>query len=163
MDMKEMNIHELVSLATTTEDPMTLGLLATNEAIAIKLRVADNPKTPRQALKLLATDEDEDVRANVAENLNTPLEILELLSKDKDLYVVAVLARNPNLPLELLENMEILGPLLCVDLSKYFNGKELDIYKSFQDSDTSMTWHTNFTGTFKELKALIHVLASSTK
>ncbi len=91
-----------------------LEAMAHSEVARIRLRVAENPKTPIEILEILSTDrcadvriavgtnpstpgfvsfklafdEDPDVRLGLADDINTPIELLEKLAEDENPYVV---------------------------------------------------------------------------
>ena len=49
-----------------------------------KVRLSNNKRTSKKALKILSTDENWGVRSDVAENPNTPIDVLKILSTDED-------------------------------------------------------------------------------
>lgn len=89
-----------------------LESLAHSEIDCIRLRVAENPKTPIDTLDLLSTDRCSDVRVAVGINRSTPAYISFRLTLDEDPNVRLGLADDINTPVELLEK-------LCEDENPY--------------------------------------------
>lgn len=68
----------------------------------IRLRVAENHKTPGAILEQLARDAHPDVRSAVAANTATPVDIVFALALDEDATVRHTLAEDPASPLGVL-------------------------------------------------------------
>jgi len=82
-----------------------LAELARSEVDRIRVRVAENPKTPIEVLEVLATDRNADVRTAVGTNPSTPAHISYGLAFDEDPNVRLGLAEDLNTPLELLDKL----------------------------------------------------------
>jgi hypothetical protein len=76
--------------------------LATHEHHAVRARVAENPRTPRQTLDKLAKDESSEVRASLAGNPSAPLWMLRELTKDGSADVRYSLAEDNSMPKQIL-------------------------------------------------------------
>lgn len=85
--------------------PRLLEELSHSEVDRIRMRVAENPKTPRDILELLASDKNADVRVAIATNPSTPAHICYRLAFDEDPNVRLGLADDVNTPIELLEKL----------------------------------------------------------
>lgn len=82
-----------------------LEAMAHSEITSIRLRVAENPKTPIDILELLSTDRCADVRIAVGTNNKTPPYVSFGLVFDEDPNVRLGLADHVNTPIELLEKL----------------------------------------------------------
>jgi len=81
----------------------------------VRLKVANNSKTPVDTLDILSLDQDEWVRYWVAQNTNTPVETLDILSRDQDESVRLKVAWNPK-----WKRLKEMGTLdLAIAISKY--------------------------------------------
>lgn len=73
------------------ENPRTpidvLGLLARDKNADVRIAVGTNPSTPPYVSYRLAFDEDPNVRLGLADDINTPIELLDQLSEDANPYV----------------------------------------------------------------------------
>lgn len=85
--------------------PQLLEEMAHSEIDRIRLRVAENPRTPLDILELLASDKNPDVRVAVAANPSTPAYISYRLAFDEDPNVRLGLADDVNSPVELLAKL----------------------------------------------------------
>jgi len=84
---------------------LMLESMAHSEVSRIRLRVAENPKTPVDILEVLSTDRCPDVRIAVGINPSTPGYISFRLAFDEDPNVRLGLADDINTPIELLEQL----------------------------------------------------------
>lgn len=82
-----------------------LEVMAHSDIERIRLRVAENPKTPIDILEILSTDRCPDVRIAVGTNHSTPAFISFKLAFDEDPNVRLGLADDINTPIELLEKL----------------------------------------------------------
>jgi hypothetical protein len=85
--------------------PQLLAELAHSEVDRIRLRVAENPRTPVDILELLACDKNADVRIAAGTNPSTPMHISYSLAFDEDPNVRLGLAEDINTPVELLDKL----------------------------------------------------------
>ena len=85
--------------------PLLLEKLAHSEIDRIRLRVAENPRTPMDILQLLASDKNPDVRVAVGTNPSTPAYLSYGIALDEDPNVRLGLADDVNTPVELLEKL----------------------------------------------------------
>lgn len=85
--------------------PDMLEAMAHSSIDLIRLRVAENPRTPVEALEVLASDKNTDVRIAVGTNPSTPPYLSYQLAFDEDPSVRLGLADDVNAPLELLEKL----------------------------------------------------------
>lgn len=89
----EENLVESVSKITSFGE---LTVLATNQAVAVRIGVAKSFHTPVKILAMLADDPSSLVRSAVAEHPNTPEDILgRLVNDDPDKDVREAVANNP--------------------------------------------------------------------
>ena len=104
-------ISNYVKAGSQSCSPEVLEILARSDVDRIRLRVAENPKTPKDILELLASDRNPDVRVAVGTNPSTPGYVSYRLALDEDANVRLGLADDVATPLELLEKlMEDLNP-----------------------------------------------------
>jgi hypothetical protein len=82
-----------------------LEAMAHSDVARIRLRVAENPKTPIEILEILSTDRCADVRIAVGTNPSTPGFVSLKLAFDEDPNVRLGLAEEINTPVELLEKL----------------------------------------------------------
>jgi hypothetical protein len=94
-----------VKIGSLSCSPQLLEAMAKSEIDRIRLRVAENPKTPVDILELLVSDKSPDVRVAVGTNPSTPAHISYRLAFDEDLNVRLGLADDLNTPIELLEKL----------------------------------------------------------
>ncbi|GEM_PF-980319 len=85
--------------------PELLAELSRSASDQIRLRVAENPRTPLDILKLLACDKNADVRIAVGTNPSTPAHIRYGLVFDEDPNVRLGLAEDVNTPVDLLDKL----------------------------------------------------------
>jgi len=101
-----------IKAGNQSSSPKLLEDLAHSEVDQIRLRVAENPRTPLHLLELLARDNNADVRIAVGTNPSTPVSLSYILACDVDPNVRLGLADDINTPLELLDR-------LCNDPNPY--------------------------------------------
>jgi hypothetical protein len=85
--------------------PELLEVMAHSDIDKIRLRVAENPRTPKDILEILATDKNADVRIAVGTNPSTPPYVSYRLAFDENPDVRLGLADDINTPIELLETL----------------------------------------------------------
>ncbi len=83
--------------------PELLEVMAHSDIDKIRLRVAENPRTPKDILEVLATDKNADVRVAVGTNPSTPAYISYRIAFDENPDVRLGLADDINTPIELLD------------------------------------------------------------
>ena len=83
--------------------PDELRACSKNELVKIRLRAAENSRTPVDCLEELAHDSDADVRIAVALNPSTPLAVKAVLATDDDPTVRHGIAEEPSVAVELLQ------------------------------------------------------------
>ena len=93
---------ELYVTAGTTWDEELLRDLARSELVSIRMRVAENPRTPLFTLLLLSRDPRKEVRLALIENPKVTYSIVCNLAKDDDVDIRYALAENPFLPVSVL-------------------------------------------------------------
>lgn len=71
----------------------------------VRMRVAENPRTPPYILERLASDNNPDVRVAVATNTSCPPALMQQLACDGDIVVRHGLAQDINTPPEILEQL----------------------------------------------------------
>lgn len=98
-------LSNYVKAGSQSCSPEVLEALAHSEIDWIRLRVAENPKTPIDVLQLLSTDRYPDVRVAVGTNPSTPPYVSFKLVFDEDANVRLGLADDVNTPIELLEKL----------------------------------------------------------
>lgn len=127
--------------------------LLDNEYINDKL--AANKSTCTYVLNKLSKNSDTRIRLKVVKNPNTHLKTLrKMLAKDSFTYIKSFAASRLDLRLKDVINLHIHQELRGTDLSKFFKGKELDVYNTFWDGEAN-----NFSGSFRELQTLIKTVA----
>ena len=94
-----------VKIGCSSCSPQVLEQMAHSEIERIRLRVAENPRTPVDILEMLASDKSADVRVAVGTNPSTPAYISYSLAFDEDPNVRLGLADDLNTPVELLEKL----------------------------------------------------------
>ncbi len=91
---------------TSNIDPKTLEKISKNSKnYDALLKVAINPKTPKEVLSKMAEGNYQPVRFNVAKNTMTPPETLDKLSKDKNIYVRDNVSSNTSTSPQTLDKM----------------------------------------------------------
>ncbi len=98
-------LSNYIKAGSQSSSPLILEAMAHSEIDLIRLRVAENPKTPIETLELLATDRNPDVRVAVGTNRSTPAYVCFPLAFDEDPNVRLGLADDVNTPIELLEKL----------------------------------------------------------
>jgi hypothetical protein len=98
-------LNNYVKAGSPSCSPELLEQLAHSEVDRIRLRVAENPRTPLEVLELLATDRNADVRIAAGTNPTTPAHVRYSLAFDEDPNVRLGLAEEINTPVELLEKL----------------------------------------------------------
>lgn len=98
-------IGNYVKAGSQSCSPELLAAMAHSDIDRIRLRVAENPRTPRDILELLAADKNPDVRVAVGTNPSTPPLTCYGLAFDEDVNVRLGLADDVNTPIELLEKL----------------------------------------------------------
>jgi len=83
----------------------TLSELAASSHQRIRLRVAENERSPAHVLEALAQDGDADIRAAVASNPSTPVDVVFSLSLDADPTVRHSMAEDPHTPIGVLRRL----------------------------------------------------------
>lgn len=76
---------------------------AESEHDAIRLRAAENPKTPVECLEKLGKDKNSEIRIAIALNPNTPVDLKQKLAVDDDPTVRFAIAEDPHSGLKMLE------------------------------------------------------------
>jgi len=105
---KDKDLLVRLNVAEVRGEPneSVMGLLtrmARDKSAVYRREAAENLKTPVEILHRLAIDEDSYVRSSVAGNSNTPVVVLEVLAKDANPSVRARVTGNPNTPVEVLD------------------------------------------------------------
>lgn len=98
-------LSNYVQAGSQSCSPEKLAQLAASEVDRIRLRVAENPRTPVDVLELLAADRNADVRVAVGTNPSTPALIRYRLAFDEDPNVRLGLAEDIRTPVELLDRL----------------------------------------------------------
>jgi len=96
----------------------------------VRLRVAENPRTPCHSLEVLANDECPEVRLAVATNASVLSATVGKLARDQDPTVRYGLAEDPNLPLAILEQ-------LAVDENPYVSLRAIRTIRALTGLDAS--------------------------
>jgi hypothetical protein len=96
---------DYIKAGSNTCSPQLLSELAHSAVDLIRIRVAENPRTPLEILEILAADKNADVRIAVGTNPSTPEHIRFGLAFDADPNVRLGLADDMNTPMELLEKL----------------------------------------------------------
>ena len=103
------DFSDYISAGSNSTEERVLRELASHHNPRVRMRVAENVRTPIDVLTQLARDESADVRVSVGTNPVVPLDIVQMLSLDNDVTVRLGLAQEPSLPdscLSLLSNDE---------------------------------------------------------
>lgn len=82
-----------------------LRTLAGSSLERVRLRVAENPRCPKDALESLACDPSPDVRSAVALNPSTPRDLVAQLCMDDDPTVRYAIAEDPQTDVNLLRRL----------------------------------------------------------
>lgn len=82
-----------------------MELLARDEQVEVRIKVATNPNTSISVLQLLAGDENSSVRSAAASNSNLPETILTQLANDQKVEVRRAVAQNPHTPAPIRETL----------------------------------------------------------
>jgi hypothetical protein len=98
-------LSNYVKAGSQSCSPELLEAMAHSDIDRIRLRVAENPRTPIDVLEILAADKNADVRVAVGTNPSTPPYISCRLAFDEDLNVRLGLADEINTPIELLDKL----------------------------------------------------------
>lgn len=98
-------LNNYIKAGSPTSSPKLLAAMAYSEVDQIRLRVAENPRTPITALELLAKDKNADVRIAVGTNPSTPRILSYVLACDADPNVRLGMADDVNTPVELLDKL----------------------------------------------------------
>jgi hypothetical protein len=109
-------LSNYVKAGSQSCSPELLEAMAHSEIDRIRLRVAENPRTPIDVLGLLAKDKNADVRIAVGSNPSTPPYVSYRLAFDEDPNVRFGLADDINTPIELLDK-------LCDDANPYVSNR----------------------------------------
>jgi len=94
-----------IKAGSSSSSGQLLSELAHSKADRIRIRVAENPRTPLEILEILAADKNADVRIAVGTNPSTPAHISYSLAFDEDPNVRLGLAEDMNTPINLLEKL----------------------------------------------------------
>lgn len=84
-----------------------LRQLASSDTMEVCLAVAQDHRTPVEALRTLAQDAEVWVRTAVAVNLSTPVEVLSVLAQDTAEETRAAVAGNPHTPTDVLSSLAL--------------------------------------------------------
>lgn len=96
-------IEDYVRAGSSKTSEEQLAKLAHSDHAKIRMRVAENPRTPTKVLELLARDPESDVRLAAGTNGSTPVDVVYGLALDSDPTVRHGLAEDPNMPLGVLK------------------------------------------------------------
>jgi|688.fasta_scaffold193641_1 hypothetical protein len=98
-------ISNYVKAGSQSCSPELLEVMDHSDIDRIRLRVAENPRTPIHILEILAADKNEDVRVAVGTNPSTPPHLSYQLAFDENIDVRLGLADDINTPFEVLETL----------------------------------------------------------
>jgi hypothetical protein len=98
-------LSNYVKAGSQSCSPELLEAMAHSDIDRIRLRVAENPRTPKDILEILAADKNADVRVAVGTNPSTPPYLSYRLAFDEDPNVRLGLADDINTPIELLDKL----------------------------------------------------------
>jgi hypothetical protein len=99
--------------------PHQLASLVHSSHTMVRLRVAENPKTPVSSIQILANDESAEVRLALATNSATPPELIHRLARDEDPTVRYGMAEDVNIAVEILEELaNDENPYVCARATK---------------------------------------------
>ncbi|MBY0357975.1 MAG: hypothetical protein K2W82_08240 [Candidatus Obscuribacterales bacterium] len=127
-------LNNYVKVGSQSCSPRLLAELAHSEVDRIRLRIAENPRTPVEVLEILAADKNADVRVAVGINPSTPPHISFRLAFDEDPNVRLGLADDLSTPIALLEKlMDDPNPYVSCRAKQtrelISSGKESGVYK----------------------------------
>lgn len=94
-----------IASGTPNTPPAVLDVLASDERVSIRKRVAENPSVSPKTLEMLSSDPAQDVRLAVAKNRRTPVHVLRKLSSDVAVDIRYAIAANPEVPDAILLSM----------------------------------------------------------
>jgi hypothetical protein len=94
-----------IASGTPNTPPAVLDVLALDERVSIRKRVAENPAASPKTLEKLSSDPAQDVRLGVAKNRRTPVHVLRKLSTDIAVDIRYAIAANPEVPDAILLGM----------------------------------------------------------
>src|SRR5262249_39758615 len=99
--------------------PHQLASLVHSSHTMVRLRVAENPRTPISSIQVLANDESAEVRLAVATNSAAPPELIHRLARDEDPTVRYGIAEDANIAAEILEALtNDDNPYVCARAAK---------------------------------------------
>jgi hypothetical protein len=114
-----------VKAGQETTNPQELRLLAESSLDRVRLRVAENPNSPRDVLAHLAKDPVSEIRAAVAVNPACPKKLRTNIAKDEDASVRWVIAEDPHTDPELLRELaDDTNPYVSVRAKKTLDALE---------------------------------------
>lgn len=94
--------------------PIRLSELARHGHYKVRIRVAENPKSPAFVLEKLTQDASPEVRACIVSNPNVTKDILLALSHDSDASVRLAVAEEVSTPFEILNRLaHDSNPYIC--------------------------------------------------
>ena len=131
-------IEEYIRAGSPKASSKELALLARSVHPKVRLRVAENPNTPKEILSFLSKDPDAEVRVAVGTASNTPINITQKLVHDSDPTVRHGIAEDIHTRSELLL-------VLAQDENAYVScraKKTLDIL--LRGGDKASTPHRNY-------------------
>jgi hypothetical protein len=97
--------HNHSSASNPQSSTVQLRTLAQSDESEIRMRVAENSRTPAHLLAEFIWDSVPEVRGSIAHNPHATRPILEWLASDDSVDVRYALAENPNVPLEILARL----------------------------------------------------------
>jgi len=133
VNLKKELIEQYVLAGSENARIEQLRLLSEHYCDKIRLRVAENPKTPPDILWSLSQDANHDVRIAVAGNPACEQSVLDRLAKDADVIVRHGIAQNILTPLSVLQ-------LLADDDNGWVRGeavRSLDIIASHSGDEVA--------------------------
>ncbi len=96
-------IEDYIRAGSSKTSKEQLAKLAHSDYAKIRIRVAENPRTPTKVLEVLARDPEPDVRLAAGTNSSTPVDVVYGLALDSDPTVRHGLAEDPTMPLGVLK------------------------------------------------------------
>lgn len=114
-----------------------LAAMVDSRHACVRLRVAENPRTPSASIALLAVDECSDVRLAVATHSAATVEILRKIASDEDPTVRYGMAEDANTPLEILEE-------LASDENPYVGARAIKTLKALAPKAPALQCHPRF-------------------
>jgi hypothetical protein len=116
-DLSEFQLY--LQAGSEATSPSELSCLVSSCYTRVRLRVAENPRTPISSIQVLANDESADVRLAVAANSTTPIELMRRLAKDHDPTVRYGIAEDANVAQEILDQLtNDENPYVCARAAK---------------------------------------------